>query len=131
MTLTVLLGMYGCLLGIGSDSVNLQQSIGIKLCFWKRLKVGFWFHTFHHLFHVWFLVFLQPLAYFSCPLGSIFIMECIRSRIMIQIFSHHGLHIWFDFHLKTYQIGQKTIFLHMILCDTNFMMILMRIQSWK
>ena len=120
VTLTTCFGVYESLLWIPKGWIDTQQSIGIKLCFWKRLQVWFWFCTFYHFFQVLFGWFFQPLALNFVPLPSICIMECIRSRIMVQIFSHHGLHIWFDFHLKTCQIGQKTIFLHMILCDTNF-----------
>ena len=131
VTLTVLLGVYGSLLGVGSDSVNLQQSIGIKLCFWKCLKVWFWFHTFLWILQVLLCFFMQPLALNFVPLPSICIMECIRSTNRSWIFAHQCFEIGFDPPLKTCLICQKSNLFAHVMIDTNLIMILMMIRSWK
>ena len=125
------LSMYGGLLGIGSDSVNLQQSIGVKLCFWKCLQVGFWFHTFLWILQVLLCLFLQSLALFSCPLASLCMIECIRLTNMPWIFAHQCHGIWFDSPLLNLpKLSKLNLFAHGLL-DMSLIPLMMMIQSWN
>ena len=127
--LTVRFDACESLLWIASDSVIVQQSIGVEFRFWKGLQGWFQFHTFLSILQVLFLVFLQPLPLISCALTCICNMQCIRSRIMLWIFAHQCHGVWFDPPLKACLIYQKSnLFAHGMLY-MSLMLIMMMIKS--